>query len=64
MEHELVQEESGRVPHSYYNNNEDLLNEMISFMRKWLLIHISGNRCWNTPIALRIPLGIPIIDSF
>ena len=42
MEHELFRKKVEEFHHSYYNNNEELLNEMISFMRKWLLIHISG----------------------
>ena len=42
MEHELFRKKVEEFHHSYYNNNEELLNEMISFMRKWLIIHISG----------------------
>ena len=42
MEHELFRKKLEEFHHSYYNNNEELLNEMISFMRKWLIIHISG----------------------
>ena len=42
MEHELFRKKVEEFHHSYYNNNAELLNEMISFMRKWLLIHISG----------------------
>ena len=42
LEHELVRKKVEEFRHSYYNNNKELLNEMISFMRKWLLIHISG----------------------
>ncbi len=41
MEHELFRKKVEEFHHSYYNNNEELLNEMISFMRKWLIIHIS-----------------------
>lgn len=42
MEHELFRKKVEEFHHSYYNNNAELLNEMISFMRKWLIIHISG----------------------
>ena len=42
MEHELFKKKVEEFHHSYYNNNVELLNEMISFMRKWLLIHIGG----------------------
>ena len=42
MEHELFRKKVEEFHRSYYNNNAELLNEMISFMRKWLLIHISG----------------------
>lgn len=42
MEHELFRKKVEEFHHSYYNNNVELLNEMISFMRKWLLIHIGG----------------------
>ena len=42
MEHELFRKKVEEFHHSYYNYNAELLNEMISFMRKWLLIHISG----------------------
>mgnify|MGYP003605320506 FL=1 len=42
MEHELFRKKVEEFHRSYYNNNAELLNEMISFMRKWLIIHISG----------------------
>lgn len=57
MEHELFKKKVEEFRQSYYNNNAELLNEMILFMRKWLLIHISGTDTEYTD-SVKNTLGI------